>query len=330
MSDPEPGVAYGYIRVSTGRQEYSLEYQERAVLEAYERDVKPLGYRWGGIYRDEGVSAFKKDFDKRDAGSLLHKEARRGDCIIASKLDRVFRSRWDSARMMKRWGELGVWVYIPGSGFNTNTAQGRLLFGIMADLAEFESALISERTKEALKLCKKRNIPIGKPRARIGYRYVGLEGRKRLVQTIDHKTTQKIVEWRLAGAALEHIAIHIQQKGIKTDAGRTWSIQRVRRAYWRMIQHHLRDGWIRFVGISSKRLKVYEWVWEALPPEKLQSIRDTYRSLGRESEVPECVATTAPAPAIKSEPGDGTISVTSVEATDTSTVAKDCKPSQGE
>lgn len=329
MNSPEPGVAYGYIRVSTGRQEYSLEYQEKAVLEAYDRDVKPRGYRWGGIYRDEGVSAFKKDFDRREAASLLHKELRRGDCIIATKLDRVFRSRWDSARMMKRWGEMDIWVYIPGSGINTGTAQGRLLFAILSDFAEFESALISERTREGLKMCKKHHIPIGKRPPRIGFRYVGADGHKRLIKTADYDTTQKIVEWRLAGSTLEAIAIHLQKRGIKTDAGRTWSIQRVKRAYYRLIDHHIKDGWIRFRGISLKRTKVYEWIWNALPAEKLESIRDTYRSLGRESEVP-CAASIVRAPATGCEPGRGTTNVPSVEATGISTVATDCKNSQGE
>jgi DNA invertase Pin-like site-specific DNA recombinase len=47
---------------------------------------------------------------------------------------------------------------------NTTTAQGKLIFGIMASLVEFERALIGERVKAGMAHAKAQGKHVGRPR----------------------------------------------------------------------------------------------------------------------------------------------------------------------
>ena len=47
---------------------------------------------------------------------------------------------------------------------DTTTAQGKLIFGIMASLAEFERALIAERVKAGMARAKAQGKHVGRPR----------------------------------------------------------------------------------------------------------------------------------------------------------------------
>src|SRR2546426_475486 len=91
--------AYGYTRVSTMEQATggdSLTVQRQAI----ERHAKALGKRLAHVYVDEGVSG-SKSLEKRPQGRALllavqRGDIQRGDVIIASQLDRVFRSAQDA------------------------------------------------------------------------------------------------------------------------------------------------------------------------------------------------------------------------------------------
>ena len=73
---------------------------------------------------------------------------REGDTLVVTKLDRLARSLPDAraiadeltARQVRL--SLGAWVYDP------NDAVGRLLFNVLAMVAEFESDLIRLRTQD--------------------------------------------------------------------------------------------------------------------------------------------------------------------------------------
>ena len=47
---------------------------------------------------------------------------------------------------------------------NQNNRQGELIFGIFASLAQFESALISERVKAGMERARTQGKPLGRPR----------------------------------------------------------------------------------------------------------------------------------------------------------------------
>ena len=50
-----------------------------------------------------------------------------------------------------------------GANINTMTADGRMIFGILATLAEFEREMIRERTLAGLAAARKRGVRLGRP-----------------------------------------------------------------------------------------------------------------------------------------------------------------------
>jgi len=61
--------------------------------------------------------------------------------------------------------EIGLKVLTgTGASIDTTTADGRLFFGVLAVLAEFERELIRERTRAGTKAAKLRGRHVGRPR----------------------------------------------------------------------------------------------------------------------------------------------------------------------
>ena len=90
--------AYGYCRVSTGRQAEegeSLGVQERRVR-GY---AMQLGFDLTSVYVERGVSGSKPLAD-RPEGAKLMAALQPGDIVVTPKLDRMFRSALDALDVM--------------------------------------------------------------------------------------------------------------------------------------------------------------------------------------------------------------------------------------
>ncbi len=90
---------------------------------------------------------------------------RPGDVLTITKLDRLGRSLHNLVEMSVKLADLGVGLRVIQQGIDTTTAGGRLYFGIMASIAEFERELISERTRDGLAAARARGRKGGRKRA---------------------------------------------------------------------------------------------------------------------------------------------------------------------
>ncbi len=92
----------GYVRVSTAEQ----AADDRSSLENQEKIIRGFAMAKGfsqfdtSVYSDPGVSA-SIPLRQRPAGKELLETAKAGDTIIASKLDRMFRSASDALSMLE-------------------------------------------------------------------------------------------------------------------------------------------------------------------------------------------------------------------------------------
>lgn len=132
----------GYARVST--QDQHLEPQ----LDALKAD----GVDVDRIYTDKATGANSE----RPGLVTVLKALREGDTLVVVKLDRL-------ARSMKHLIELGEAIQgkaaalrVLDAGIDTGTPVGRLTFHIIGALAEFELALIRERTQAGLRAARER------------------------------------------------------------------------------------------------------------------------------------------------------------------------------
>jgi DNA invertase Pin-like site-specific DNA recombinase len=91
--------------------------------------------------------------------------ARRGDVLMAARLDRFARSTRDLLNILDTSiGKAGAgFKSLAGAWADTTTAHGRLMLTVLGGLAEFERELIAARTGEGRKRAKARGVRFGRP-----------------------------------------------------------------------------------------------------------------------------------------------------------------------
>ena len=144
----------GYIRVSKADGSQVVDLQKDALLDA---GVKPEH-----LYED--LASGRRD-DRPGLAACL-KALREGDTLVVWKLDRLGRDLRHLVNTVHDLTGRGVGFRVltgQGAQIDTTTAQGKLVFGIFAALAEFERELIVERTKAGLLAARSRGRRGGRP-----------------------------------------------------------------------------------------------------------------------------------------------------------------------
>lgn len=149
--------AIGYIRVSTGKQAIdgvSLEAQEEkirawAVINDYEVE----------ILSDAGVSG--KRADNREALQQALNTVENGDALVVYSMSRLSRSQRDMLDIAEYLNKRGADLVSLSENIDTTSAAGKMVFGILAVMSEFERNQISERTKTALQYKKDKGERVG-------------------------------------------------------------------------------------------------------------------------------------------------------------------------
>jgi DNA invertase Pin-like site-specific DNA recombinase len=78
------------------------------------------------------------------------------------RLDRFGRSLLHLLNTIKMLGDRGVAFKSLNDPIDTSNASGRLVFHVLASLAEFERALLVERTQAGLEAAKRRGAKLGR------------------------------------------------------------------------------------------------------------------------------------------------------------------------
>lgn len=104
-------------------------------------------------YIDEGVSGSKSS---RPGLNLLINDAKKGKfkILLCYSIDRLGRSTKHLLNMLDELNHYGVSCIFIRENLDLSTPSGKLIFQFIANIAEFERALISERIKNALAVKK--------------------------------------------------------------------------------------------------------------------------------------------------------------------------------
>jgi DNA invertase Pin-like site-specific DNA recombinase len=140
----------GYARVSTDDQNLALQ------LDA----LRSAGCEVVHEDKASGALSVRKGL----ADALTRCAA--GDVLVVWKLDRLARSLHDLVVIAADLKGRGVGLKIltgEGAAVDTTHAQGRMIFGILAVMAEFEREMISERTVAGMTAAKRRGVRVGRP-----------------------------------------------------------------------------------------------------------------------------------------------------------------------
>src|ERR1700750_3015107 len=142
-------AVWGYARLSTEDQKLGL--QVAALTEA---GVPPRH-----IVREKASG--KAGADRPKYAELLTKLGD-GDKLVVWKVDGLGRSTQDALNTAKDLDARGVHIVITTLGVDLKTSSGRLVFGLMAQIAEFERELIRERVTTGIAAAKSRGVAFGR------------------------------------------------------------------------------------------------------------------------------------------------------------------------
>jgi len=147
-----------YVRVSTDEQ--TTDNQRREL----EGVAKRSGWKIVDIYEDNGISG-ANGREKRPALDKLLKDAARRefDMIAAWSVDRLGRSLQHLIGLLEELQALGVDLYLHQQGLDTSTPSGRAMFQMCGVFAEFERAMLVERTKAGLARARAKGMRLGRP-----------------------------------------------------------------------------------------------------------------------------------------------------------------------
>jgi DNA invertase Pin-like site-specific DNA recombinase len=138
----------GYARVSTREQSLSMQ-------------VDALKNAGCDQIHEEIASGAKTS---RPVLEETMRNLREGDTLIIWKLDRLGRNLAHLIHLTTKLIEKKVGLISLNDPIDTSTAQGRMVFGIFASLAEFERELIRERTQAGLTSARARGRKGGRPK----------------------------------------------------------------------------------------------------------------------------------------------------------------------
>lgn len=137
-------AVFAYCRVSTQRQVdegHSLDVQRRQI-EGY---ALMHGLHLDDVIVEEGVSG-SEPIRKRPAGGALFARLQAGDVLIASKLDRMFRSALDALTVVDELKAKGIKLHLLDLGGDiAGNGLSKLFLTIAAAFAEAEKDRIRER-----------------------------------------------------------------------------------------------------------------------------------------------------------------------------------------
>ena len=98
---------------------------------------------------------------------------RAGDQVVVTKLDRLGRSLEHLITLSANLQARGVDLVVLDQGIDTSTAVGKMFFHILGAIAEFEHALMSERTRDGLAAARVRGRTGGQ-KPKLGPRQIKL------------------------------------------------------------------------------------------------------------------------------------------------------------
>ena len=216
--------AIGYVRVSTEGQAaegVSLDAQ-RAKLEAW---AALNGYQLLAVHVDAGLSGGRAD-NRPGLQAALANACKRKAALVVYSLSRLARSTRDALAISERLDKAGADLVSLSEKLDTTSASGKMIFRLLAVLAEFERDQISERTTAAMAHLRRQNRRIS---GFIPYGYdLAPDGETLTPNAAEQAAIAEIAGLRARGFSLRKIAAALDARGLPSKTGTGWTAEAVR------------------------------------------------------------------------------------------------------
>jgi len=240
---------FGYVRVSTDIQAEegeSLAVQQRQ-LEGW---AMQRGWSLAEVVVEPGASG-GVPFAERPEGGKLWQRLQKGDVLVASKLDRMFRSADDCLAVVKTFKQRDVSLFLLDLNGGADDVSGngiaKLFLTIVSAFAEFERDRIGERIRATKRAQKARGEYLGGS-APFGWVYD--KARKLVPVPKQQRALRRIRELRDEGKSLRQISEELASLGHKlshVSVGKILADEETRRQS-------------RVVGGSPESAEALEWI----------------------------------------------------------------------
>lgn len=209
--------AIGYVRVSTEGQAtegVSLEAQRSRIAAWCELN----GYALVNVFVDAGVSGKRAD-NRPSLLAALDAATKSGGALVVYSLSRLARSTKDTIAIGERLEKAGADLVSLSEKIDTTSAAGKMIFRMLAVMAEFERDVISERTMTAMAHKRRKGERISR-RIPFGFN-LEPDGVTLAPNPAEQEILKQIGELRRRGTSLREIASELTRRGIPTKEGGT-------------------------------------------------------------------------------------------------------------
>ena len=215
MNTETQRIAVGYLRVSTAEQAaegVSLAAQEeriRAWCQAF-------GYELVAVYRDDGVSG--ATLERPGVSAAVAAACDVGGTLVVYSLSRLSRSLTDHLGLVEKLQGAGANLASITEEFDTAGATGKLVFRILAMLAEWERDQVVDRTKTAMRHLRSQNKRAG----HVPYGYDMLADGSLVLNEKEQEAIGIMKEMRRMKKSMLDICEILRQLGYPTKHGGPW------------------------------------------------------------------------------------------------------------
>jgi site-specific DNA recombinase len=239
-----------YLRVST-KEQAEEGYSIPAQAEACRRFIAERGWELADEYVDRGESARTADRPQLQAILARLAEDASIDCLVVHKLDRLARNLDDHAAVRAALRKAGVQLHSVTESLE-DSASGKLVEGILASIAEFYSANLSQEIRKGL---DQKAAQGGWPtKAPFGYRNVRRDGGGRRGESVlesDHQAP--LVIWAFERYATGEVSLsalteHLAEKGLRNRLGNPLGVSAVHG----MLRNPVYAGVVRWKGVEQQ------------------------------------------------------------------------------
>jgi len=139
------GELVGYARVSSTGQDLTVQLD------------KLQGYGCRRVFEEKvsGTTANRAELQE------CLRYLRASDTLVVSKLDRLARSTLHLTQIAHDLEERGINLVVIDQAIDTTTPTGKLLFNMLASIAEFETAIRAERQAEGIAKAQANGVQFG-------------------------------------------------------------------------------------------------------------------------------------------------------------------------
>ena len=216
-------TAIAYLRVSTSNQAndgVSLDVQE-AKLRAW---CLLNDYELAHIFVDAGISGHRAD--NRPALQQALSACKKSSALVVYSLSRLSRSTTDTIAISERLEKQGVDLVSLSEKIDTTTAAGKMVFRLLAVLAEFERDQIVERVSAAMSHKKNRGERVGA----IPYGFqLGDDGVALIPNSQEQAIVDKARQMNERGMSLRQIAKQLASNGYLARNGELFQATQIKR-----------------------------------------------------------------------------------------------------